>query len=53
MSYKKFEDGDLFYNVIKTKPRYEFKIWKGAAYINIEPNNVTLNNVNISGSSTI
>lgn len=34
MSYKKFEKGDLFYNVIKTRPRFEFKIWGGNVYLN-------------------
>ncbi len=34
MSFKKFEKSDLFYNVIKTKPRFEFKIWGGNVYLN-------------------
>ena len=34
MSYKKFENNDIFYNVIKTKPRFEFKIWGGKAVAN-------------------
>lgn len=34
MSYKKFENNDLIYNTIKTKPRFEFKIWGGKALIN-------------------
>ena len=34
MSYKKFDNGDLFYNTIKAKPRFEFKISNGKALIN-------------------
>lgn len=34
MTYKKFENGDLFYNTIKAKPRFEFKIWGGKAVVN-------------------
>jgi hypothetical protein len=34
MSFKKFEKNDVFYNVIKTKPRFEFKIWGGNVYLN-------------------
>lgn len=34
MSYKKFENSDLFYNTIKAKPRFEFKIWRGQVVVN-------------------
>ena len=34
MSYFKFENSDLFYNTIKAKPRFEFKIWSGKAVVN-------------------
>ena len=34
MSYKKFENSDLFYNTIKAKPRFQFKIWNGKSYVN-------------------
>lgn len=34
MSYKKFEKSDVFYNVIKTKPRFQFKIWNGEIFLN-------------------
>ena len=34
MSYKKFQNEDLFYNTIKAKPRFEFKIWRGQAVVN-------------------
>ncbi len=34
MSFKKFENNDIFYNVIKTKPRFNFKIWGGNIYLN-------------------
>lgn len=29
MLYKKFETNDLFFNTLKAKPRFEFKIWGG------------------------
>ena len=34
MSFKKFSYNDIFNNVIKTKPRFEFKIYGGNAYLN-------------------
>lgn len=34
MSYKKFTNNDIFFNVIKTKPRFEFKIQGGNIYLN-------------------
>ena len=34
MTYKKFENGDLFFNTIKAKTRFEFKIWGGKAVVN-------------------
>lgn len=34
MSFKKFEKGDLLFNTIKTKPRFEFKIYNGNIYLN-------------------
>jgi hypothetical protein len=34
MSYKKFEKNDLFFNTIRAKPQYQFKIWGGGAVVN-------------------
>jgi hypothetical protein len=34
MSFKKFSNNDLFYNTIKTKPHFEFKIQNGQLYTN-------------------
>jgi hypothetical protein len=34
MSFKKFEDNDIFNNIIKAKPRFEFKIYGGNIYLN-------------------
>lgn len=34
MSYKKFENQDIFYNTIRTKPFFKFKIYAGKAYLN-------------------
>jgi hypothetical protein len=34
MSYKKFTNNDIFFNVIKAKPRFEFKIQGGNIYLN-------------------
>ena len=49
MSYKKFELGDIFYNTLKTKPRYEFKIHNGNIFLNNEKNGfIVLNSLNIS-----
>jgi len=49
MSYKKFELGDLFYNTIKAKPRFEFKIHNGNIYLNnLKDGLVVLNSLNIS-----
>lgn len=45
MSYKKFENSDLFYNVIKAKPRFEFKIWGGKAVVNGGTGEALLNNI--------
>lgn len=47
MSYKKFEKSDLFYNVIKTRPRFEFKIWGGNIYLNNTDGVAILNDLNI------
>lgn len=47
MSYKKFEKSDLFYNVIKTKPRFEFKIWSGKIYLNNSDGVAVLNDLGI------
>ena len=45
MSYKKFDNGDLFYNTIKAKPRFEFKIWRGQALVNNGGGEAILNNL--------
>ena len=44
MSYKKFEQGDLIYNTIKAKPRFEFKIFKGNVFLNDSSNSFALLN---------
>jgi hypothetical protein len=44
MSYKKFEQGDLLHNVIKAKPRFEFKIFKGNIFLNDSSNGYSLLN---------
>lgn len=43
MSYKKFNNNDVFKNVIKTNPYFEFKIYNGG---------ISLNN-SLNGYSTI
>lgn len=45
MSFKKFENNDVFYNTIKTKPRFEFKIWGGNVYVNNDASNAILNDL--------
>ena len=45
MSYKKFENNDLFYNTIKAKPRFQFKIWNGKAVVNNGVGEALLNNL--------
>lgn len=45
MSFKKFEKNDVFYNVIKTKPRFEFKIWGGNVYLNNDIGEAVLNDM--------
>lgn len=47
MSYKKFENGDLFYNTIKAKPRFQFKIWNGKAVVNSGTGLAILNNLQV------
>lgn len=39
MSLKKFEKNDVFKNVIKAKPRFEIKLYRGKEYINNSLNN--------------
>ena len=43
MSLKKFEKGDLLHNIIKAKPRFEFKVWNGNIYLNNDGSYVILN----------
>lgn len=45
MSYKKFDNNDIFYNVIKAKPKFEFKIYRGNAYLNNGFRSVLLNDI--------
>lgn len=45
MSYKKFTNNDVFFNVIKTKPRFEFKIQGGNIYLNNSDGYVYLKNL--------
>jgi hypothetical protein len=47
MLYKKFEKSDLFYNIIKTRPRFEFKIWGGNVYLNNGLGQAILNDLGI------
>ena len=49
MSYKEFGNNDVFYNVIKTKPSYQIKIWNGNAVVNSGGSEPEINNT-ISGS---
>ena len=50
MSFKKFEKGDLFFNTVKTKPRFEFKIYNGNIYLNNSTNGYAiLNNLGVTG----
>ncbi len=48
MSYKKFEKNDIFFNVIKTKPRFEFKIYNGNTYINNSLGDLILNSLQVT-----
>lgn len=48
MSLKKFENGDVFYNTLKTKPHYEIKIYLGVATINNDDSYIKLNSLNIN-----
>lgn len=49
MSYKKFDLGDIFYNTIKAKPRFEFKIQNGNIYLNnLKDGFIVLNSLNIA-----
>jgi len=34
MSYKKFDETDIIFNTVKTKPKFKFKIYGGSLYIN-------------------
>lgn len=47
MSYKKFSYNDLFNNVIKTKPRFEFKIYGGKISLNGGAGYSYLNTINL------
>ena len=53
MSYKEFKKDDVFFNTIKTKPHFKFKIYDGKAYLNnAENGNISyadLNLVTVSG----
>lgn len=53
MSYKKFDKNDIFYNVIKAKPRFEFKIFRGNAYLNNNFRSVVLNDLQIDALSCL
>jgi len=51
MSLKKFEKSDVFKNVIKAKPRFEIKLYRGKEYINNSLNNfISINNANLIGA---
>lgn len=47
MSFKKFEATDIFQNTIKTKPRFEFKIYNGKISLNTLVGYTYLNNLNL------
>lgn len=47
MSYKKFENGDLLFNTIKAKPRFQFKIWGGKALVNTGVGLAALNDMQV------
>lgn len=34
MSYKKFQQSDIIFNTVKTKPKFKFKIYGGNFYYN-------------------
>jgi hypothetical protein len=49
MSFKKFESGDILYNTIKAKPKYEFKIFNGKIILNNSNDGyIVLNSLNIT-----
>lgn len=52
MSLKKFENNDLFFNIIKTKPRFQFKLWGGNIYLNNQEGNAKLNYLNLNLETT-
>lgn len=43
MSTKPFEKTDIFHNIIKATPRFEFKIYDGAIYLNNSEGFVKIN----------
>jgi hypothetical protein len=45
MPFKKFEKSDVFKNVIKTTPYFEFKIYGGKTYLNNSQSGYTQLNV--------
>lgn len=53
MTYKKFDNADLFYNTIKTKPRFEFKIWLGKAVVNNSGGEAVLNSLQTQAPSAL
>lgn len=48
MSLKKFNSEDLFFATIKTKPKFEFKIFNGTAHLNNSDGFAYLNNLLIT-----
>ncbi len=48
MIYKKFQKGDFFYNTIKTRPRFEFKLYGGKVYLNNQSGVAEYNNLLIT-----
>jgi hypothetical protein len=45
MSYKKFTNNDIFFNIIKSKPHYQFKIQNGNILLNNSDGFVYLNSL--------
>jgi hypothetical protein len=46
MPYKKFENNDIFFNVIKAKPYFQMKIWNSNLVTNEQANYSSLNTLN-------
>lgn len=52
MSYKKFEKSDIFFNILKLKPRFEIKIENGKMEINSNKSPIEMNNMLVTPPQT-